>query len=149
AAASLLSTLEKISTKYGKDVNSWRWGATHQALHAHPAFGRLPVLADLFNIVLPSDGGDDTVNRGQVGRGRDGDPLNFTHVHGAGYRAVYDLADLANSRLMIATGQSGHPLSPHYQDLAEAWRDGLTRTLAGSREEIEARKAKRLSLTPL
>ena len=28
AAASLLSTLEKLSTKYGKDVNSWRWGAT-------------------------------------------------------------------------------------------------------------------------
>jgi len=152
-ASSLAQTLDKLTAKYGKDLNSWRWGATHQAVHAHPAFGRLPVLGDLLNIVLPSEGGDDTVNRGQVGRGQVGrgeaDPLSFPHVHGAGYRAVYDLADLANSRLMIATGQSGHPLSPHYDDLAEAWRDGRSRTLKGSREEIMSGQGKTLSLMPL
>lgn len=151
-ASTLASTVNQLSTRYGKDINSWRWGATHQALHAHPAFGRLPVLGRLLNITLPTDGGDDTVNRGQVGRGRGGreaDPLNFAHVHGSGYRAVYDLADLGKSQLMIATGQSGHPLSPHYRDLAEAWRDGLSRTLAGTREEILAREARLLSLAPL
>lgn len=148
-SSSLASTLDKLTARYGKEMSSWRWGATHQALHAHPALGRIPVLRDLVNITLPSDGGDDTINRGQVGRSRNDDPLNFSHAHGAGYRAVYDLADLANSRLMIATGQSGHPFSPHYQDLAESWRDGGARTLAGSREEILARKGRLLSLAPL
>ena len=43
---------------------------------------------------------------------------------GAGYRGVYDLADPDSSVFVIATGQSGHPLSRHYDDLAERWRRG-------------------------
>jgi penicillin amidase len=48
----------------------------------------------------------------------------FENIHGAGYRAVYDLADLENSRFVIAGGQSGHPLSRHYRDLAGLWATG-------------------------
>ena len=40
-----------------------------------------------------------------------------------------DLSDLDGSRFVIATGQSGNPLSPRYRDLAAAWRDGQTLTL--------------------
>lgn len=50
----------------------------------------------------------------------------FASVHGPSYRAVYDLADLDNSRFMQASGQSGHLLSPHYGDLNRRWRDGRT-----------------------
>ncbi len=48
----------------------------------------------------------------------------FTNVHGSGFRAVYDFSDLDSSVMMIATGQSGHLLSPHYDDLAALWRRG-------------------------
>ena len=54
----------------------------------------------------------------------------FENVHGAGFRAVYDLADLEQSRFMIATGQSGNPLSNHYGSLSIRWRDGQTVSLA-------------------
>ena len=48
----------------------------------------------------------------------------FTNVHAAGYRGVYDFADPDASVFVTATGQSGHPLSRHYDDLGELWRRG-------------------------
>jgi penicillin amidase len=54
-------------------------------------------------------------------------------VHGPGYRAVYDLADLDNSRFMIATGQSGNLLSPLYGNLTQRWRDGKYLKLVGDK----------------
>ena len=50
-------------------------------------------------------------------------------VHGAGFRAVYDLADLDRSRFIQAVGQSGNIFSPHYGDLAPLWAKGGTFTL--------------------
>ena len=51
-------------------------------------------------------------------------PAAFRQVHGAGLRAVYDLADLDASRFVIATGQSGNPLSSHWGDFLELWQQG-------------------------
>ena len=68
----------------------------------------------------------------------------FADVHGAGFRAVYDLADLDNSRFMIATGQSGNPLSPLYGSLAQRWRDGDYLRLVGGGTKV----AHRLTLNP-
>ena len=48
----------------------------------------------------------------------------FAQNHGAGYRAVYDLAEPERSVFVISTGQSGNPLSSYYEDYAEPWRDG-------------------------
>jgi len=45
-------------------------------------------------------------------------------VHGAGYRGVYDFADPDSSVFIISTGQSGHFLSRHYDDMAQLWRRG-------------------------
>jgi penicillin amidase len=59
--------------------------------------------------------------RGQL-KGTDPDP--FLNTHGAGYRGVYDFADPDSSVFIIATGQSGHPLSRHYDDLGVLWRRG-------------------------
>ena len=72
----------------------------------------------------------------------------FNHIHGPGYRAIYDLENLADSRFMIATGQSGHPLSRHYDDLVERWRDGAYIRLAGTAEELAANAAGTLILEP-
>ena len=51
-------------------------------------------------------------------------PDPFQNVHGAGYRGVYDFADPDSSVFIISTGQSGHPLSRHYDDMAQLWRRG-------------------------
>jgi penicillin G amidase len=48
----------------------------------------------------------------------------FHNVHGAGYRGVYDFADPDSSVFITSTGQSGHPLSRHYDNLGDLWRRG-------------------------
>ncbi len=48
----------------------------------------------------------------------------FANIHAAGYRGVYDFADPDSSVYIQATGQSGHFLSAHYDDLGELWRRG-------------------------
>ena len=50
--------------------------------------------------------------------------LPFGAVHGPGYRGLYDLAEPEGSRWIAATGQSGHPFSAHYRDLARLWVQG-------------------------
>ena len=46
----------------------------------------------------------------------------FRNVHAAVYRMVVDLADPDASVYILSSGQSGHPLSRHYDDQALLWR---------------------------
>ncbi len=121
--ASLETALDKLALRFRKAISQLRWGDAHRVKFKHPFMSRIPVLGSLFAYAVESDGGTYTVNRGGVSFAGGWSNL-FEDVHGPGYRAVYDLADLDNSRFMIATGQSGNTLSPHYGDLATRWRDG-------------------------
>jgi penicillin amidase len=145
ATRALDLALADISDRYGADMSRWQWGKAHQAVNEHPIFGRIPVLKDIFNLSIDSDGSFDTLNRATF-RGRAGD--DFSTRHGAGYRAVYDLSDPEQSRFMISTGQSGNILSDHYSDLLRRWRDGKHRTITGSPADLIRQGAKVLTLTP-
>ncbi len=110
-----------LSERYGARIESWRWGDLHQATHDHPVLGDMPVVNWFVNIRQSTSGGDFTLMRGLTkGTG----PNPYLNVHGAGYRGVYDFADPDSSVFIISTGQSGHPLSRHYDDLSELWRRG-------------------------
>jgi len=110
-----------ISERYGTHLESLRWGDVHQATHDHPVLGEVPLLRYFVNIRQSTSGGDNTLMRGLTS-GAENDP--FENVHGAGYRGVYDFADPDSSVFVISTGQSGHFLSRHYDDLAQLWRRG-------------------------
>ena len=121
ARVALDAALLDLKEKYGPQIESWRWGDAHEARHDHAVLGRNPLLGWLMNIRQSTSGGDFTLNRGlTAGTG----PEPFANVHGAGYRGVYDFADPDSSVFIIATGQSGHPFSAHYDDLADLWRRG-------------------------
>ncbi|PTV96977.1 penicillin amidase [Rhodobacter aestuarii] len=121
ARISLDAALLGLSEKYGPQIESWRWGDAHEAVHKHAALGNSTLLGWIMNIRQSTSGGDFTLNRG-VTRGTG--PDLYANVHGAGYRGVYDFADPDSSVFVISTGQSGHPLSSHYDDLADRWRRG-------------------------
>ena len=121
-ARTLNEAVTTLTQQYGDNPAAWRWGEAHQARLDHPVLGRVPVLGALFNVRLPVDGGSYTVNRAHMRP--DSHQAPFASVHGAGLRAVCDLSDLTKSRFVVAPGQSGNLLSPHYRDLAERWRDG-------------------------
>ncbi|MEI4194819.1 penicillin acylase family protein [Roseovarius sp. E0-M6] len=110
-----------ISDRYGSALESLRWGDLHQATHDHQVLGEVPVLRYFVNIRQSTSGGDNTLLRGRTS-GTGDNP--FANVHGAGYRGVYDFADPDSSVFMISTGQSGHFLSRHYDDMAQLWRRG-------------------------
>ena len=110
-----------ITERYGDQLESLRWGDAHQATHDHPVLGEVPLLRYFVNIRQSTSGGDNTLQRG---RGSGEDPQPFQNVHGAAYRGVYDFADPDSSVFITSTGQSGHFLSRHYDDLAQLWRRG-------------------------
>ena len=121
ARVALDDALLQLTERYGDNIESWRWGDAHQATHDHPVLGEVPFLKHFVNIRQSTSGGDDTLMRG-VTRGEGPEP--YQNVHSAGYRGVYDFADPDSSVFITATGQSGHPLSRHYDDLGELWRRG-------------------------
>ncbi|SEK28623.1 penicillin acylase family protein [Roseovarius nanhaiticus] len=110
-----------ITDRYGTALESLRWGDAHQAAQDHPVLGTVPGLRYFVNIRQSTGGGDHTLQRGRTSGTGD---APFTNVHAAGYRGVYDFADPGSSVFIVSTGQSGHFLSRHYDDLAQLWRRG-------------------------
>ena len=134
ASEALSAALVYQERLHGPNMADWRWGKAHVAAFPHPILRFIPVVRDLLGFAVETGGDFYTVNRGGT-HWRDRDDLRFAHAHGAGLRVVYDLADLEASRFVIATGQSGNPLSPLYGSLAERWRDGETLKLVGGETE--------------
>ena len=121
ARLALDDALVWIDETWGGPLTGLRWGDAHEAAHDHPVLGEFPILRWLVNIRQSTSGGDNTLQRGATS----GIGVNpFRNVHGPGYRGVYDFADPDSSVFIISTGQSGHPLSRHYDDLGELWRRG-------------------------
>lgn len=110
-----------IGETYNTTLESLRWGDAHEATHDHAVLGDVGWFSWIVNIRQSTSGGDNTLMRGRTSGAA---PAPFENVHGAGYRGVYDFADPDSSVFIISTGQSGHPLSRHYDDLGELWRRG-------------------------
>ena len=119
SAVALERALDRLQAAYGKDVEAWSWGRAHFALSAHKPFGNVPSLARFFDVRVPTGGDAFTVNVGQYWATADATP--FANRQAASLRAVYDLADLENSRFIYQTGQSGLVFSGRYRDMKDHW----------------------------
>lgn len=146
AGLALERAVRRLEETHGADRGRWRWGEAHPAVLGHRPFEESGLLRGLFSLALPVGGDGTTVNVAHWGATRPG--LLFGAVHAAGYRAVYDLAEPSASRWIAATGQSGHPLSPHYRDLARLWRDGAYLPLRLPAAEGISGKGRVLALRP-
>ncbi|MBP1804311.1 penicillin acylase family protein [Rubellimicrobium aerolatum] len=121
ARQALDDALVAIAESRGAALESLRWGDAHEAAHNHPVLGGTPLLSWFVNLRQSTSGDDHTLNRARtLGTG----PNPYLNVHAAVYRGVYDFADPDSSVFIVSTGQSGHPLSRHYDDLGELWRRG-------------------------
>jgi penicillin amidase len=136
-AEALGQAVAQLTSLHGKDPAAWRWGAAHVARFDHPLLRFVPVLGAAVRLEIPTGGDGETISRG-------GMRADFAHQHGAGLRAVFDLADADGAWAMIATGQSGHPLSDHWGSLLQRWGDGGVVRLTREPE----REAGRIQLTP-
>lgn len=118
--AALDAAAEALAEERGGDEENWRWGEAHAARFPHPVLSGLPLIGDDFTIEVPVGGNSSTVNVARNWHRNSG----YNTVHAAGMRMIIDFADLDASRFAMAPGQSGHPRSPHYGDLAPLWAAG-------------------------
>jgi penicillin G amidase len=117
-ASSLREACKTLEQESG-EMELWAWGKIHKLIISH-ALGRVKLLRPLLNIgPLPSPGNGTTIN---IGFYRHSNP--YTHTVGASLRFVIDVGGWQQSRFVLPSGQSGHPLSPHYSDQTALWRGG-------------------------
>jgi penicillin amidase len=127
--------LDWISARYGNDMATWRWGRAHQAVHRHGILDMVPLLRRAASVRFRADGGMHSLNRASPNF-RDSE-TPFAAVHGAGFRVIYDFADLDRSLFAIPLGQSGNFLSPWYADRVPDWRSFRYLRIAGPRYLVE------------
>ena len=114
-------------------MTRWRWDARapRRVSASGPRCGRARC-APLLSRSVPNGGDWSTVNVGAVAADR---PYEQRSV--AGYRQIIDLSPANDSRFLDAVGQSGHLLSPHYDDFLHDWRAVRHRKMRMERADIE------------
>ncbi|MGH2529291.1 MAG: penicillin acylase family protein [Actinomycetota bacterium] len=135
--------IDELAHHLGEDMSSWRWGALHRAVFAGP-LAMIPDLAELFTGGVVEAGGDEqTLNQGA---------FEPEHSYGVAvlpsWRQIVDLSDPDASVGIHTTGQSGHPGSPHWNDLLPLWARGEYHPLPFSREAVEANAEATAALVP-
>ena len=110
---SFSEVMNGIESTLGNNPESWKWGRVHQLTLEHP-MGQVKILDMLFHL-----------NRGPYQAGGSFHTVSpysypfsdqFNVTHGASHRHIYSVANWDASRVIIPTGESGIPASPHYCD---------------------------------
>lgn len=131
-SASLDRSIAELGALLGTNEQGWVWRRVHQTQFAHFPFSPaqfapgMPhveesTIVSFFDRSTASAGGNDTVNVGPVSFDK---KIKYKQLFGAMYREVIDLAGGADSYFMQGTGQSGNPVSPHYDDLIDPHQQG-------------------------
>ena len=123
-----------LAKNYGSDPTGWTWGKAHTMEFSHP-LGYLPGLNKVFNIgPFPSTGSQQVVNNMLFSANKG----KYAVLAGPSTRRVVDFATPDDSYSILPTGNSGHFLSPHYDDQAELFMTGKWRKLNFTKEQVDA-----------
>lgn len=141
--ACLAEVIRELGERFGPEPKNWAWGKVRPLVLAHPA-GR-GILGRVFNRGPYAVGGDtNTVAQAGV------NPLNplggVTAI--ASLRAVIEVGAWDEARFVLPGGQSGNPLSPHYDDMLALWLKGESIVLPWSDEAVEKSVRTTLRLDP-
>ncbi|HJT75985.1 MAG TPA: penicillin acylase family protein, partial [Gemmataceae bacterium] len=102
-------------------------------------------LARVFNLGPVPYGGDaDTIQQASA---LPLDPLAHTD-NIASLRVVIDVGGWEDSRFALPGGQSGNPLSPHYEDQFPLWQRGEGIPMAWTEDEVAQMAVDTLQLSP-
>lgn len=142
--SALAEAVTRLRAEYGDNARRWAWGRAHQVRYAHP-MGSVRLFRSLFNRGPFPLGGDGTTPNQAYSPPIL--PLSLVHVT-ASYRQVIEVGLWDHTRSVITSGQSGHPLSDHYDDQITMWREGVYHPMPWSREAVEEATRYRTVLTP-
>jgi penicillin amidase len=135
--------VDRLEREYGSR-DQWNWARMHAAEFSHPlSAGGFP-LRWLFNPGVSELTGDGTtINRVSYNRLQ---PFRAWEI--PSWRQVLDVGNWDDSRVVLPAGQSGHPLSSHYFDQNDLWRQNQYRTQPFTRAAVDAARTHRLLLVP-
>jgi penicillin amidase len=134
-AAALAAAVRSLEKQLGPNVNKWTWGRVHKVSFTHPIGAAGFPLNLLFkDYSLPAPGSIGTVFCEYSAFADDG---TFPVRSGPAFRHVVDMADVQGARMIIDTGQSGHPRSPHFFDQNAKWLSGQTNPMAMDLDAIK------------
>ncbi len=134
---------ERLQNEYGGN-DKRAWNQLHAAHFDHPLGAVAFPLAWFFNRgPVPIEGDGTTVMRVSWSRLKP-----FAAWEYPSWRQLLHAGQWDESRVALPSGQSGHPLSPHYFDQSEIWREGRYRLQPFSRAAVQAASRHRLLLVP-
>ncbi len=139
--------LSATTAALGDDRTAWQWGKLHTATFVSNPLGAsgIDLIESLVNRgPFAISGGSDSVNA----TGWNPASGNFGVGSLPSMRMIVDVANFDNSVTMHTTGQSGHPASPHYDDMIEPYRTFQYHPMLWSRASVEDAATDRLLLTP-
>jgi penicillin G amidase len=144
ATEELEATWAELCERYGPPPSAWAWGVVRPMVVTHP-FAQKALLARLFNIgPIPGRGDASTVHQGSMDLR---DPAQNV-IGCATMRSVIDVGAWENSRFIVLGGQSGNPLSPHYEDHVARWERGEGVPIHWDDAARDAATVSCLTLTP-
>ncbi|EMY3482960.1 penicillin acylase family protein [Flavobacterium psychrophilum] len=130
---SFKQAISSLNNQLGNDVNSWTWNKVHKVEYKHP-LGSVALFKPFFNVGKFSISGTNEVINNTMFDYSD----EAQHIVKAGpsTRRIIDFSDIENSWSILPTGQSGNPMSTHYNDQAEMYLQGKFRKMKLNKEEI-------------
>jgi penicillin amidase len=128
-------TVSTLSGQFGKDVGSWKWGDMHKLEFVHPVGKKKPMNL-LFNVgPFAAAGGIETIDNQSFTLT---DKFPATVMFGPALRRCIDFAKPLDALNVLPSGQSGNPMSRHYNDQAEMYVSGHFRKDLMNEQEIKS-----------
>jgi penicillin G amidase len=128
-------TIKNLETNFGSDVALWTWKDAHSLEFEHP-IGKVKLLSRFFNVgPYEVPGANEVINN--LMYFYSDEKINKVKA-GPSTRRIIDFSDIENSVSILPTGNSGNPMSAHYNDQAELYVDGKFRKMLLNKKEIES-----------
>jgi penicillin amidase len=122
-----------LEMQLGESVQDWTWNKVHVVEYEHP-LGKVVALRKIFNVgPFKVPGSNEVINNQMFNYTNDG---KYVVTGGPSSRRIVDFSDVENSWSILPTGQSGNPLSSHYNDQAKMYNEGKFRKMKMNKEEI-------------
>ena len=143
-ADGLATAIRTLRQRHGDDSDRWGWGHVRPLTLRH-AVGEQAPMDRVFNRgPFPCGGDASTVGQACTDLLDPGaNPLVTVSL-----RMVADVGQWDESLFVLPGGQSGNPLSPHYDDLLPLWQQGKGVPIAWAPEKVEQATRSTLRLEP-
>ena len=136
---SFKEAIASLENQLGSDINQWQWEKVHKVEFQHP-IGKVKLFSKFFNVGAFGIAGSNEVINNQLFIYTDEAEINTKG--GPSTRRIIDFSDIENSWSVLPTGQSGNPMSKHYDDQTDLFVKGKFRKMKLNKKEIESTSTK-------